>query len=360
MSDEPRIHVYAADTGGCGSYRLRWPTAAARAAGVDVHDCHGQPLGQLTVTRNRDRIVTRITDPPDCDIIVLQRVTRADHVAAIPTLQALGYTIVVDIDDDLAALPTGHPYRVAADPTRRPHDNRTWLNEACRQADLVTVSTPALAERYGRHGRVRVLPNCVPARYLDTTAARTWDRVGWTGSTVTHVDDLRVCGTGVRDAIRTTGATFVAVGTGAGVQDQLALDTEPDATGWVDLDQYPTVYAGLDAAIVPLQPNRFNEAKSWLKGLEAAALGVPFVASPTGPYRQLHDLGAGLLAVTPDDWNRHITNLMGSPQMRADIAGQGQAVAADWTIERRVDAWVDAWHHARTLHARRHRELRIA
>ncbi len=137
-------------------------------------------------------------------------------------------------------------------------------------------------------------------------------------------------------------------------------DTEPEATGWVDLDQYPTVYAGLDAAIVPLQPNRFNEAKSWLKGLEAAALGVPFVASPTGPYQQLHDLGAGLLAVTPDDWNRHITNLMGSPQMRADIAGQGLAVAADWTIERRVDAWVDAWHHARTLHARRHRELRIA
>lgn len=58
--------------------------------------------------------------------------------------------MVVDIDDDLDALPKGHPYRAATSPTRErrrypdgtiddpDRKNRLWLREACRQADLVT------------------------------------------------------------------------------------------------------------------------------------------------------------------------------------------------------------------------------
>lgn len=358
---EPRIHVYPADDGGCGHYRLRWPAAAAHAAGADVHDCYQQALGDLTVTRQGDQLNTRLTGIPDADVVIMQRVTRADHVAAIPLLQAAGIAVVVDADDHLGALPRGHPYRTTSDPARHPRNNRRWLNEACRLADWVTVSTPRLADVYGRHGRVTILPNCIPNRYLQVTAPpHDGLRVGWTGSTVTHVNDLTVCGTAVRDVLDTTGTRFVAVGTGAGVADQLHLDpTQVDPTGWVDLDTYPTVYASLDVAIVPLQPNDFNEAKSWLKGLEAAAVGVPFVASPTGPYRDLADMGAGLLAANPTEWRARLELLTTSMDARAEVAERGRQVAAQWTIESRVDRWIDAWHQAHQ-HRRTHRELRIA
>lgn len=368
----PLIRVYPADDGGClgGHYRLIWPAQAAAAAGGNVHI--GGPLHDVRQKRVVDgRVVDeRLDVETDADIVVYQRLIDRDVVDTIPHLQANGVAVVVDIDDDLDALPKGHPYRAAtapARPLRRYPDgtiddpdrkNRLWLREACRQADLVTVSTPALAERYGRHGRCVVLPNCIPTSYLDIAVPpHDGVRVGWTGSVATHVDDLRVCGGGIREALRATAADMWVVGTGVGVRDQLRLTTDPHATGWVDLADYPAVYAGLDIALVPLQPNPFNEAKSWLKGLEAAALGVPFVASPTSPYRALVDAGAGCLAGYPDDWARIVTLLALEEAQRVELAGRGREVAAAWTFDRHADRWMAAWLEA--LAGRRRRKVPV-
>ena len=369
-NDAPLVRVFNADLGGCGHYRLIWPAQAAAAAGGNVHI--GGPLREVRQKRvvGRRIIDERIAVETDADVVVYQRLVSRDVVDTIPHLQAAGVAVVVDIDDDLDALPKGHPYRAATSPARplRRHadgyvddpdaKNRLWLREACRQADLVTVSTPALAQRYARHGRVAVLPNCIPTSYLAVTPPpHDGVRVGWTGSVATHVDDLRVCGGGIREALRASGASMWVVGTGVGVAAQLRLTTEPQATGWVDLADYPAVYAGLDVALVPLQPNAFNEAKSWLKGLEAAALGVPFVASPTGPYRALVDEGAGTLATSPDEWARLVTLLALEADERADLAGRGREVAARWTFDRHADRWLSAWHEA--LANRRRRKVPV-
>ena len=369
-NDAPLVRVFNADLGGCGHYRLIWPAQAAAAAGGNVEI--GGPLHDVRRKRvDGGRVVDeRVAVETDADVVVYQRLVSRDVVDTIPHLQAAGVAVVVDIDDDLDALPKGHPYRAATSPARplRRHadgyvddpdaKNRLWLREACRQADLVTVSTPALAKRYARHGRVAVLPNCVPNSYLAITApAHEGVRVGWTGSVATHVDDLKVCGGGIREALRASGATMWVVGTGVGVRSQLRLVDEPHATNWVDLADYPAVYAGLDIALVPLQANDFNEAKSWLKGLEAAAVGVPFVASPTAPYRALVDQGAGCLATSPDEWARTVTLLALEPDLRADLAGRGREVAAGWTFDRHADRWLDAWLEA--LANRRRRKVPV-
>lgn len=368
----PLIRVFPADDGGClgGHYRLIWPAEAAARAGGNVHI--GGPLREVRRKRvEGGRVVDeRLDVETDADVVVYQRLIDRDVVDTIPHLQANGVAVVVDIDDDLDALPKGHPYRAATSPTRErrrfadgtvddpDRKNRLWLREACRQADLVTVSTPALAERYGRHGRVAVLPNCVPAAYLDIDPpAHDGVRVGWTGSVATHVDDLKVCGGGIREALRASGAEMWVVGTGVGVRAQLRLTDDPHATGWVELADYPAVYAGLDIALVPLQPNAFNEAKSWLKGLEAAALGVPFVASPTSPYRALVDAGAGCLAGYPDDWARIVTLLAIEEGQRVELAGRGREVAAAWTFDRHADRWLAAWLEA--LAGRRRRKVPV-
>ena len=163
------VRVFNADLGGCGHYRLIWPAQAAAAAGgndggrwppTDVRRKRVDGGRVVDERRRRDRRRRRRH----------QRLVSRDVVDTIPHLQAAGVAVVVDIDDDLDALPKGHPYRAATSPARplRRHadgyvddpdaKNRLWLREACRQADLVTVSTPALAKRYARHGRVAVLP----------------------------------------------------------------------------------------------------------------------------------------------------------------------------------------------------------
>jgi hypothetical protein len=102
-------------------------------------------------------------------------------------------------------------------------------------------------------------------------------------------------------------------------------------------------------AIVPLAANAFNEAKSDLKGLEALALGVPFVASPTGPYLDLakatHE--AGLIAFTPAGWRMHLTALVERPMMREAMAAEGREYVREHrTVEGQAWRWLEAWDHA--------------
>lgn len=346
-----KVRVYPADAGACGWYRIRSPytTLADRLDGWDITQGH-----RINIIGRRQanglEIPVGIDLHPDdhnTDVMVFQRVVTRELADLIPLLQAQGIAVIVETDDDLHSLPKGHPYRRdtsivgSGDGTR----SRRWLRVACERADLVTCTTPALAARYAPHGRAAVLPNYLPDQWLDHKPRRLAGPpiYGWTGSVATHVGDLEVTGGAIARVLdEVPGSRFRVVGTGVGVPNALGLGDRPiTADGWVPLDAYPDHYRQLDIAIVPLELNAFNEAKSWLKGLEAAALGVPFVASPTGPYQDLHRLGAGLLAATPADWQAHLTALA-DPGYHATVAALGRRAAEGLTIGR--NWW--RWQHA--------------
>jgi glycosyltransferase involved in cell wall biosynthesis len=338
-----RVRVQPADHGGCGYYRLRWPTAVLAAHGLDATISEkGLAAHWLPQDGHPDRI---IKVECDADVVVLQRPMHTKLLESITVLQKQGVAVVVEIDDDFTCLPKGHPARIDTSARRSPTMNRRNLRLACERADLVTCSTPAIGERYAP-GHYVVVPNCVPARYLSIEApAHDGIRVGWTGSTMTHVGDLEVCGDGIARAL--DGADFHVVGTGVGVARALGIDDDHVVgTGWQEIDDYPVAYAGLDVAIVPLADHPFNQAKSWLKGIEAAALGVPFIASPTLPYCELAQLGAGGLARTPDEWADMVRLLVESPGARAEIAWRGREAAKGMTIEGQAWRWAEAWEHA--------------
>lgn len=359
-----KINVYPADMGRCG-HRLIWPAEALAAQGADVDVITMERPDEDQVQAQWGEFFDgthRVVDvlAPDADVVVLQRPLRKGLVDSIPVLQAKGTKVVVEVDDDFthmsqrnASWRDCHPVATYTrhklpDGTTKvithggPDRNWQHLARACRDADLVTVSTPALAKRYGAHGRVRVVPNHIPASYLlIEREPHDGVYVGWTGSVETHPDDLQVCGAGVARAVRSTGATFAVIGTGKGVQRNLGLDEQPMVCGWVPLDEYPKAVAQLDVGIVPLELTAFNEAKSALKGLEYAALGVPFVASPTGPY--LFDLAVGWHARKPKDWERMVRILIESAEGRAELRGRGREWAATQTVEGNCGQWLEAW-----------------
>lgn len=340
-----RVAVWPADEGGCGAYRMIWPAEALAAQGADIDlrlPDEGSGVHALFVQQDGIERLVEVQERPDADVVVIQRPLAAWRADAVEALQRKGVRVVVEIDDCFETL---HPRNVSwrtVHPKRSPGVNREHLARACRAADLVTVTTPTLAHRYGRHGRVAVVPNCVPARYLDIEPAERAG-IGWTGSIDTHPTDLQVARAAVSRVVRDTGTPFRVVGTGKGVRAALGLDAEPDAAGWLSLSDYPHAMASHAVGIVPLDDIAFNHAKSALKLMEYAALGVPVVASPTADNVRMHAEGCGLLAAKPKHWLTHLRRLVASDEYREVVGHLSREAMRRWTIEGNTDRWWDAW-----------------
>lgn len=338
------VYVYPADLGGCGHYRLIWPAMALRAQGHDIRVV--PPQAREGIGGSFDTRTGRMVDvsvPDDADVIVMQRVSLAHLVAAIPLIRAKGVAVVVDMDDDLTKIHPSNPAFYAMHP-RSGHPLHTWRNahQACMHASLVTVSTPALLRVYAPHGRGVVLPNRVPSRYLDIPHPDS-DAFGWPGSAHSHPGDPLELGPSVARLLA-AGYRYRGVGPADGLREAWRLDSDPDTTGTVDIDTYPHAVASLGIGLAPLVDTGFNAAKSWLKPLEMSALGVPWVASPRVEYRRLrteHDVG--LLAERPKDWYRHVKRLADDPGLRAEQSQAGRAAGRANTIEDHAWRWAEAW-----------------
>jgi glycosyltransferase involved in cell wall biosynthesis len=345
-----RVYVYPADTSGCGSYRLIWVSRVLAGQGHDVHlvlpsERTGPAVG-LTCMQDQNGNVVSVDSPPDADVMVFQRITLGQLAQAVPMLRAKGIAVVVDMDDDLTCI---HPSNVAwlVMHPRQGYRGHSWQysEAACRAATMVTVSTPALLRPYAPHGRGRVLPNCVPARYL-TVGHVDADTFGWAGSLHSHPGDLEMLGGSVRRLVA-EGHRFEVVGGPDGVGDVLGLDADPPASGVVPIDQWPHAVARLGVGVAPLAASKFNDAKSALKILEYSACGVPWVASPSPEYTRLHRRhGVGMLAARPKDWYRALTGLLGDAGRRADLSRAGRSMAARMTIEGNAWRWMDVWEEA--------------
>jgi hypothetical protein len=344
-------------------YRLVFPANVLAAQGMDVAEGRREDI-QAVWRRTPDGPRVAWAEPLDCDVAVFQRVCRRDIVDCIPSWQRQGTAVVMDVDDLLSAVDPGNPAFAAYHPSN-PAENWHHLERACRMADMVTVSTPALAERYGRHGRVRVLRNCVPEWYLSVPsregAVPSWAHnpapagstpapaptqppvLGWAGRVEVHAADLAVVGPAVAQALRQTGATFRAVGDEATLS---ALGTEGEVVPFMPFAEYPAEVARLDVGMAPLADTAFNRGKSALKPLEMAALGVSFVASPLPEYARLAEMGVGDLASRPRHWLTALRRLLTDAEYRAERAGRGREVAAGLTYEAHCDGWADAWAEA--------------
>jgi glycosyltransferase involved in cell wall biosynthesis len=250
----------------------------------------------------------------------------------------------VDVDDDLDALHDGHPYIGTLNSEGRAPQN---LHAVCELADLVTATTQPLLDRYAGHGRGVVLPNLIPANYLHMKPRRKGKpRVGWTGRPISHIGDTSVLGNAVAKAVVEHDAMFAAWGQSSERAFQelriptgrrVVVPARPLRSG------FPSSVAELSVGLVPLLDTPFNRAKSWLKGIESASLGVPFVASPLPEYVKLHEMGAGLLADSPQEWYDALSLMLAEPEYRDALAARGREAVQGLTYEAHAGRWWDAW-----------------
>ena len=95
----------------------------------------------------------------------------------------------------------------------------------------------------------------------------------------------------------------------------------------------------MDVGIVPLRDVEFNHAKSYLKGLEYGAAGIPFIAQALPEYQILADSGVGRVATTPDEWLGHMEDLL-NPKVRLEERTKNfETISEKFSMKQRGYEW---------------------
>lgn len=160
-------------------------------------------------------------------------------------------------------------------------------------------------------------------------AARPGPVLGYFSGTPSHDEDFASIARALRDVLSSDpSARLLLVGPVALPAELAGLESRVERRGLVPWDRLAELVAETDVCLAPLLAERpFGAAKGEIKYLEAAAVGVPTVASATAAYRHaIHDGENGLLATTQGEWRRALGALLEDPALRARL---GSAAATD-------------------------------
>lgn len=216
--------------------------------------------------------------------------------------------------------------------------------ECMRLADLVTTTTEYLADKMRKtNPNVVIIPNYVHEDILSIERPqRDQVTVCWAGGS-THLQDLAMIQQPLNAALDQTGADIHFIG-----EDFRPLFGHRGRFTWFHQNVWE-YYANIDGdlAVIPLRPTPFNDARSHIKALEYASLGIPVVASNVPAYRDfVLDGVTGYLVDSEDQWRRRITELASDEDMRTEMGAKAKTIAHNHTIQEHWPQWVRAYEGA--------------
>jgi len=282
----------------------------------------------------------------DCDVIVLQRLMFGALVDKIANRSSSSVPLVNDVDDWYWGLHEDNQAYKLTHPDYNKDENTEFYSQIVQLCDGVVASTPFLREKmvddFGCKN-VFMVNNCVTVDDFSKRMSRNKKPiVGWVGSTSHRSGDLEIL-QGVLDnrAFKVHHSGHV---NGAALFSE-KVNLPRDRVTKTPM-HHPEKYAKLsfqfDIGVAPLNDIPFNWAKSWIKAIEYAAAGVPFVASDVSEYRRLHtEFGIGRLASNKDEWAAHLGELCNSA-VRAEEAKRQRAIVKDCLdVKNMASSWND-------------------
>jgi hypothetical protein len=290
--------------GGAGWARLGQYVEPLRAHGYTVicgtmwQDTHGISVADAEETRVYP------------DVVILQRLMHEGIADAIKWGRSKGQIVINDVDDWFWGLSPSNDAFLGSHPKYNLEENTSFYGPNLAASDMLTVSTPYLAERMSRKVRspIVVIPNYIDVSRFTPVIQSSWiPNFGWAGSTGHRSGDIETVAGVLRPAILNTSIFFHHAGHFDGspaMSDLLGVGKDDITTAErTNAAEYPSLLS-FDVGIVPLRDTPFNHAKSDIKGLEYAASGIPFIAQDMPSYKALHKAwdGAFHLARRPKDW----------------------------------------------------------
>jgi len=313
--------------GGCAWYRCYLPSREIEKRGIN--SAIGIPYYELPhglgIKVDGERAVM------GWGVVVMKLLMRTETPSQIESVKQLNQLVVVDIDDFYPGLQPDNQAYHYTDPANNPQNNREHYYKVIERADVLTVSTQFLLDYYSkRHPNVFMVRNGIDFARYTRRKDQAGDKpvIGWVGATPWRTNDLETLAEILpafveRHDLRCHHSGFKEGF--ASFSDLTGVDPERvSSQGMQPIMGYPSMFKPIDVGLVPLSFNDFNEAKSCLKGLEYAAAGIPFVAAATHEYQLLAEQGVGRVARTPEDWERHLTELI-DPKVRKREAAINRA-----------------------------------
>jgi len=279
------------------------------------------------------------------DIVVLQRDVCKyydKYQQIIALAHAENKPVVFDLDDLLLELPEDHPDRISGFYTQ----SLLPMLQAIVEADLITVATESLKNEllpYNPH--ITVIPNYLnDSLWRFRTQGQTESQVGtikigYMGGK-SHAPDLEAIVPALNEILKKYPGRVKLTFWGIDPPDELIPWSE---TAWNPPDSYEysafSAYfksQSVDAAIAPLNHNKFNSCKSPIKYFEYTANAFPCVYSNLNPYSDvIVDGKNGFLAETIEEWVSKLSRLIDNPDLRAHIVQNAQAdIEENWLLSK--------------------------
>lgn len=340
--ETPRVVFMAGAVDGCALWRILMPSRVVPNA------CYCEGLGPAAPLG------------PDVRAVVVQRQSEPLNFIAIQQARLRGVRVIIDLDDDLWSLPDYHPTQ------QKIRIMLPWVDRCLGVADLITVSTPALARAVERRGfgPVRVIENAIDLDLFGRAAPvelREKVVIGWPASAY-HQKDGHLALEALVPLLRAlphvhcefTGELPAAI---RGAITEGWLDPARIAhTPGISMAEYPAWLSrrDWDLMVAPLVDNDFNRSKSFLKFLEAGALKIPCLASDVEEYRRFCTDGLEwLLCRTLYDWRYKLSFLATYGPFRREWGAKVRdRVSTRNQVFHRATAWADAVREACELPSR--------
>jgi hypothetical protein len=287
------------------------------------------------------------------DVAVLKLLMQRQVPEQIKRAQAIGQKIVIDIDDFYDDLPESNLAHKATDPSENRIANRDHYRRAIEVADRLTVATPFLYDYYSKiHPDVRLVRNGVlPDEFTRRKVTERKPVIGWVGGIPWRGGDLETLSAWLPDFLNDNDLMFHHSGHAEAVPGKpsvpsfaevVGIDTDRVTTSPLQtIDKYPSLFM-FDIGLIPLNDIPFNHAKSFLKGVEYSAAGIPFVAQGLPEYEFLKSTGVGRVAYSPDDWVREVSALLDFRTRKKDARVNYENVMRYHTIMERENDWRSA------------------
>jgi glycosyltransferase involved in cell wall biosynthesis len=307
----------------CTKYRVwqkqaHFETLGVRCRVIDWHDTEACFSAAATATQ---AILYRVPGTPEI-------------LHLIDTLRALQVPLAWEVDD-----------LIFDEASYRRNSNLAELSPELRRTVLAGValyraallaarraiaSTPELAQAMREAGvaEVAVVENALDAETLAAAAQIRANRaphdgvlIAYGSGTKTHDADFRQAAPALLRLLAAHPDTRLRIigdlTLPAGFE---AFANRIDQLPMVPYARYLALLGEADISIAPLEPSLFNDAKSNIKFLEAAILGLPSVCSPRAQFSRVIANGAnGVLADDDDAWFTALDALAGDAALRTRL-----------------------------------------
>ncbi|HVE68928.1 MAG TPA: hypothetical protein VNB64_10145 [Solirubrobacteraceae bacterium] len=277
-----------------------------------------------------------------CDVVHVYRCADDPTRRLLGELSRAGIAVTYDNDDDFTGVPRESPDypKVGGAKGRRIH---AMTVEAARLARVFTTTTGVLADKYRASGveRVEVIPNHVMHGVERPRSRHDGLVIGWVGGIDHRADTARIP---IADVLRRIVERHPDVRVEC-IGVDLALGAAYRHDAFVPFLDLPARIGGFDVGIAPLADLPGNRTRSDIKVKEYAASGVPWLASPVGPYAALGEEQGGRL-VGDDGWFDALERIVTSRRDRRRLARKGRSWAKRQTTEAVAGRWEQVFREA--------------